>query len=51
MQKIAKIYFRRRAMEIARNYYLDKLIRKRGNGLIKVITQVWEIVSAEHAVF
>ena len=27
-------------MEIARNYYLDKLIRKRGNGLIKVITGV-----------
>ena len=27
-------------MEIKRNYYLDKLIRKKGNGLVKVITGV-----------
>ena len=27
-------------MEIKRDYYLDKLIRKQGNGLIKVITGV-----------
>ena len=30
----------RTVMEIKRNVYLDKLIRKRGNGLIKVITGV-----------
>ena len=27
-------------MEIKRDYYLDKLIRKKGNGFIKVITGI-----------
>ena len=27
-------------MEIKRNYYLDKLVRKQGNGLVKIITGV-----------
>ena len=27
-------------MEIKRDYYLDKLIRKKGNGFIKIITGI-----------
>lgn len=28
-------------MEIKRDFYLDKLIRWKGNGLVKIITGVW----------
>ncbi len=31
---------RRKFMEIKRDYYLDKLIRKKGNGFIKIITGI-----------
>ena len=31
---------RRRRMEIKRDYYLDKLIRKKDNGFIKIITGI-----------
>lgn len=37
-------------MEIRRDFYLDKLIRRKNNGLIKVITgysQMWKVLSAE----
>lgn len=38
---VAKIYCKgMREMEIERNFYLDKLIKRRSNGLVKVITGI-----------
>lgn len=41
MQIVAKIFHKGElAMEIRRDYYLDKLIKRKNNGLIKVITGI-----------
>mgnify|MGYP000033227698 CR=1 FL=1 len=36
-------------MEISRDFYLDKLIKRKHNGLIKVITgiRMWQVLFAE----
>lgn len=36
-------------MEIKRDRYLDKLISKEHNGLIKVYAQVWQVLSYLYA--
>ena len=40
MQLVAKIYCKGVVMEIRRDFYLNKLIKRKNNGLIKVITGI-----------